>query len=126
MTTFTDSQYALWIEGNATTQQAATELAAQLKVVQFEKEQIEECERILRTQLSEVVASHGEPMVALGLRFELTAPSVVVSYNRADVERFVLQLVEDGYAPLAQQLQQLAKKSERAGSLRVSKEKIKS
>jgi len=126
MTTFTDSQYALWIEGNATAQQAATELAAQLKDVQFQQEMLAERERTLRTQLSEVVASHGEPINAMGLRFELTSPSIVVSYNRADVERFVLQLVEDGYAPLAQQLQQLAKKNERAGSLRVSKEKIKS
>lgn len=125
MTTTEHTQYSLWLEGHATAQQAATELAAELKRVQFEQEMLAERERILRTQLSEVVASHGEPISAMGLRFELTAPTVVVSYNRGDIERFVLQLVEDGYAPIAQQLHGLAKKSERAGSLRVTKEKAK-
>ncbi len=125
MTTTEHTQYSLWIEGHATAHQAATELAAQLKDVQFQQEMLAERERTLRNQLSEVVASHGEPISAMGLRFELTAPTVVVSYSRSDIERLVLQLMDDGYAPIAQQLHGLAKKSERAGGLRVTKEKAK-
>lgn len=124
--TITDhDQYSLWIEGLASPQQAATELAAQLKDVQFHKEQIEERERIIRNQLSDVVASHGQPIIAMGLKLELTAPGVTVTYPKADVEQFILRLLEDGQGELAIQLQGLAKRSERAGGLRVTKEKAK-
>lgn len=123
--TITSSRYADWIEGNATPYEAANELAGQLKTIQEQKALIEQREQEVRGYLSEVVAAHGEPISAAGLKFELTAPGVTVTYPKADVEQFILKLLQDGYGPLAMQLQDLAKRSDRASGLRVTKEKIK-
>jgi len=86
------------------------------------KATIEREEKELRSKLTKYAEEHGQ-FVAEGLKFDLTQASETVSYPRADVEKFIMKLIDDGYMPLAQQLRAIAKTSRREGGLRVTKVK---
>lgn len=87
-----------------------------------DKADIEREEKALRSKLTKYTKEHGQ-FVAEGLKFDLTQASETVSYPRADVEKFIMKLIDDGYMPLAQQLRAIAKTSRREGGLRVTKVK---
>ena len=93
------------------------EVEDQLSELQAERDQ-------LRAQISEVVERMGGKATLHGFgSLQISAPTVVTSYDRRGIEVVVQQLRESGYTDIADAIDQHRKQSMRSGGLRVTREK---
>jgi hypothetical protein len=118
------SVFAEWDAGDLTDYQALRSLAIELGEVQSELSPLRMQEARLRDELSRVLAHAGGKAEVPGFgALLLTQPSVTRSYDTEGLNNLCLQLISDGYGPIAEQIARLRRESSRAGSLRITKEK---
>jgi hypothetical protein len=77
----------------------------------------------IRAELSVLIDQLGTQEVEGFGRLEITAPALVVSYDRQKVERLMLALIDEGRPELAERISTAKKESARAGSLRITRQK---
>jgi hypothetical protein len=77
----------------------------------------------IRAELSVLIDQLGTQEVEGFGRLEITAPALVVSFDRQKVERLMLALIDEGRPELAERISAAKKESARAGSLRITREK---
>jgi uncharacterized small protein (DUF1192 family) len=77
----------------------------------------------IRAELSLLVDQLGTQEVEGFGRLEITAPALVVSYDRQKVERLMLALIDEGRSEIAERISAARKESARAGSLRITRDK---
>lgn len=112
-------------EGTLSPRLAAQAEAENIRYLLAQQESIKAQLDAARDRMSRYVEAHGEAITAEGYRFEMTNAVEVTSYPAAEVDKFALWLVDNGYSPLAERLRALRRESARAGGLRVSKERTK-
>ena len=77
-----------------------------------------------RTTLSSLVEAEGGKVVIAGIAtMEITRPAIVVSYDRAGIERIVAQLIDQNHPVIAAAIQVQRREYHRVGSLRIKKVK---
>jgi hypothetical protein len=103
---------------------------ARLGTLCYDLDQIElalaplEAERqAIRAELSMIIEQLGTQEVEGFGRLEITAPALVVSYDRQRVERLTLALIDEGRSEIAERISAARKESARAGSLRITRQK---
>ncbi len=108
-----------------------TDPEARLGALCYDLQQVEaalaplEAERTaIRTDLALIIDALGTQELDGFGRLELTAPAIVVSYDRQKVERLMLALIDEGRSELAERISAAKKESHRAGSLRITREKV--
>jgi hypothetical protein len=116
--------YEDWQDGDLTDMEALRFLAGDLCEVEDVYERATAMRETVRNQIAHIVAHLGDDRVTSGgYVFQLTRPSVSYSYDTKALGNLVLELMLSGN-PAAQRISALRKQSERAGSLRVTKEKV--
>ena len=99
----------------ATLYQTIAELDVQIASLTTEREQA-------RITLSALVAVAGGKVVIDGVAtLEITRPAIVVSYDRAGIERIVARLIDQNHPVIAAAIESHRKEYQRAGSLRIRK-----
>ena len=115
-----------------TTKPAATYVGpeARLGALCYDLAQLEdriaplEAERqAIRAELSMVIEQLGPQDIDGFGRLEITAPALVVSYDRQRMDRLMLALIDEGRPELAERISTARKESARAGSLRITRQK---
>jgi hypothetical protein len=103
---------------------------ARLGALCYDLDQIEiaiaplEAERqAIRAELSLLIDQLGTQEVDGFGRLEITAPALVVSYDRQKVERLLLALIDEGRSEIAERISAARKESARTGSLRITRQK---
>jgi hypothetical protein len=120
MTTIFDQ----WQDGDVTDIPALRALLSDLREVESEIAPLEAQKNQLRDQIGLIVARVGtQEIPGLG-KVLLTAPSVSVSYDTAQINELALQLTAT-HPEIAAQLVAARKTSSRVGSLRIEREKTK-
>lgn len=123
MTITKEPIYDAWQNGDLEDVLAARYLMSDLREIESELAPLEAHKAQVREQLSHIVAKAGTiSLDGLG-RASITAPTLTKSYDTQKLNDLVLQLVDDGYAPIAQLIRACQKTTERAGSLRIEKAK---
>lgn len=123
MTTTADDIFATW-ENDGDDMRAASALAMELGEVESALEPLKEEREHIRALLSHIVAKRGEKVTIAGFGvLEVTAPSVVRSYEKAALDQLIIQLLEEGDIDIVQRIVACRRESARAGGLRVTMEK---
>lgn len=118
MTTFDD-----WRAGFVTDAQALRSLASDLGEVESQLTPFELEKQSLRDQISQVLEhAGGQAQIAGFGRLEITAASVVTSYDKKQIEALLIDLTST-HPEVAQRLAACRVKGTRAGSLRITREK---
>lgn len=118
------SAFAEWDAGTITDTQALHALAMELGEVESELAPLEAQRQRLRDELSRVVAHMGGKAEVAGFgQLTMTAPSVSRSYDAKGLDELCLQLIQDGYGPIAEQIARYCRESARTGSLRIVRER---
>lgn len=116
--------YDQWRDGAMSDEQAARALAIDLGEVESELAPLNGQRETLRNELSHIVGKLGDKHVIPGFgRLENTAPSVVYAFDKEGINRIIKDLIAEGLHGWAERLQACEKKSSRAGSLRITREK---
>ena len=113
------SIYQDYLDGYASPEQAMAALLNDLGEVEDEIKPLETQKSAIRDAIAMIVAREGAMTVG-DRRAAITAPSAVISYDRAAVDDLALRLAAT-HPDIATELAQCRKTSERAGSLRVEK-----
>jgi hypothetical protein len=117
--------FAQWQDGTATDIETLRTLWSDLREVESDIAPLEAERQKLRDQISQVVAKTGAvELPGLG-KAQITAGTVTKSYDRAALDELIIELTEQGYAPIAQQIAHCRRESMRAGSLRIEAERKK-
>ena len=77
----------------------------------------------IRAELSMIIEQLGTQEIDGFGRLEITAPALVVSYDRQRMDRLMLALIDEGRPELAERISAAKKESARAGSLRITRQK---
>jgi hypothetical protein len=77
----------------------------------------------IRAEISTIIEAIGTQELEGFGRLEITAPALVVSYDRQKVERLMLALIDEGRSEIAERISAARKESARAGSLRITRDK---
>jgi hypothetical protein len=118
MPTFDD-----WQNGTITDEQALRSLSSDLGEVESQLAPIEAEKHILRDQISQVLERAGGATTIAGFgRLEITAPAVVVSYDKKQIEELLIDLTTT-HPDIAARLAACRVKGTRSGSLRITREK---
>lgn len=118
MSTFDD-----WQDGRLTDDQALRALASDLGEVESQLAPIEAEKAALRDQISRVVERIGGVAQIAGFgKLEITAASVVVSYDKRQIEDLLIDLTTT-HPEIAARLAACRTRGSRAGSLRITREK---
>lgn len=124
MTRTDDIAFTQWERGDLSDEQALRALCSELGEVESELEPLKREQQELRERISHVLGRLGDKTEIPGFgRLEITAPAVIVSYDRQSLDRLVIHLTQDGYGPIAQQIAACRTESQRAGSLRITRSK---
>ncbi len=112
-----------WESGAITDMQALHALASDLAEVESELAPLDAEKARLRDCISQVVARFDKPVLIPGFgKIELTAPTVTKSFDKAALESLIQELLFE--APeTAQRLARCKTETQRAGSLRITREK---
>lgn len=114
--------YQAYQEGDLEPSKAIRALWSDLKEIESDIGPLEAQRAMLRDQIGQVVARHGS-MAIKGLgTAAITSPGIVTSYDRAKIERLLIELA-GSHPELAARLAQCRVESSRAGSLRLTSEK---
>ncbi len=118
------SAFAEWVEGERNAEETLNVLVDLLASVQDRLEPLEETEKVLRGQISEVVEKGfgGQAEVRGYGKFAITGPMVRVSYDRSKLDALVTKLVRVN-PELAREIANCRSETGVAGGLRISKEK---
>lgn len=118
------SAFDQWEAGGLSDEQALRALCSDLAELESDLAPLDAERADLRNQLSHVAARFSSPQVVPGFgRVELTAASVVTSYDKKALDELIILLNRDGDGRIAAQIAQCRTTSERAGSLRITREK---
>ena len=114
-----------WEAGEVSDEQALRSLASDLGEVESQLAPIEQEKQALRDQISRVLDHAGGTATIAGFgRLEITAASVVVSYDKKQIEELLIDLTTT-HPEIAARLAACRVKGTRAGSLRITREKAK-
>lgn len=112
-----------WQDRNVTDAQALQALASDLGEVESQLAPMEQEKQALRDQISLVLEHYGGAATIAGFgRLEITAASVVVSYDKKQIEELLIDLTTT-HPEIAARLAGCRVKGTRAGSLRITREK---
>jgi uncharacterized protein involved in exopolysaccharide biosynthesis len=114
-----NSIYQDYLDGYASPEQAMAALLNDLGEVEDEIKTAETQRQAIRDAIGMIVAREGAMTVG-DRRAAITAPSVVISYDRAAIDDLALRLAAT-HPDIAAELAQCRKQTERVGSLRVEK-----
>lgn len=113
-----------WDSGELTDVQAVRALAMELGEVESELAPLEAQRARLRDELSRVVAHMGGKAEVPGFgALAMTAPSITNSYDAKRLDELVLSLIAEGQHDYAEAIANCRKQTQRAGSLRIVREK---
>lgn len=115
-----------WQDGDATDIEAILQLYVLLGQLEGEiLKPAENFREILRIRIGQAVAHYGTPLELRGLgRFEITGPAIVKGYDRAKLNDLITELARDGrYAAIIEAIEACQTETQRAGSLRITREK---
>lgn len=99
------------------------ERCADLAMVEEQIAPLEAQRQAIRADISAIIEAIGTQELEGFGRLEITAPALIVSYDRQKVERLILALIDEGRSDIAQRISATKKESARAGSLRITREK---
>jgi hypothetical protein len=114
--------FAEWEEGNLTDLAALRAIWSDLREVEDQIAVLNEQRDAIREQLSRIIAKTGTVVLAGFGKATLTAPTRVVSYDSKKLG-FLCQELRSSYPEVAQRIEATQKVSERAGGLRIEKER---
>lgn len=114
-----------WEAGNLSDVQAARALASDYGELEDELMPLLRQRDELRDQLSRVVAHMGGKAEIPGFgMMQMAAPSITNSYDAKALDNLVLSLIADGCTDVAESITACRRQSMRAGSLRITREKV--
>lgn len=116
--------FAKWELGDLTNEQALNALCSELGEVESEIEPLKREQQDLRDKISQVLDRAGGKAEVAGFgRIEITAPAIVTGYDRQKLDDLIVTLAAEGHSKTAQQIARCRTQSQRAGSLRITREK---
>ena len=118
---------AAWEAGDATDQEALRALALQLGEVESDLEPLQREREYLREQLGRIVARlPGQKGEVRGFgTLAITGGGETTSYDAKALDGLMAKLLANGYGEIAEELAAARKTSQRAASLRITREKAK-
>ncbi len=119
-----DKIYQQWQAGELKDQDALEALIDWLNRVQDSLKPLEETEKLVRAQLSEVVERQGGRSTIKGFgNLSITRPTVTARYDRQGLDRLVERLQSEGQTELAGEILAFRSESMRSGYLQISRAK---
>jgi hypothetical protein len=116
--------YQDWQDGNVQSDEALKQFCLLIGPIQDHQKMIEALDKLVRAKTGEVLAFIGETVEIKGFgKLEITRPSVSYSYDRKLLDQLTNQLRTEGLGDVATRLDTCLKPSERAGTLRITREK---
>ena len=122
--TQTLTPFEAWHQGDMAAEATLTELCRQLTAIEDRLDPMQETVKVLRSQISTVVATLGDKAEVTGFgKLENTPPTRIASYDKAELDRLVIQLSAEGHAEIAQAIARCKRETPRTGSLRITRTK---
>ncbi len=121
MSTFTDYHE----HGTISAEQALKLLVDDIAEIEQVYERAEQARKQKRAEIEQVVLALGGKAQAGGYEMVVTGSSTVSNYDTKRLDAVVADLLKRGYLDIAQEIAECRKETQRAGSLRVSKERSK-
>jgi hypothetical protein len=116
--------YQGWLQGDVIHQEALNMLCHFIGQAQGVIEPLENNIKQARSYASEIVEYLGGKAEVAGFgKLEITNPSVTYTYDKKLVDRLTNELRTEGHGDVATRLDACLKASEKAGSLRITREK---
>lgn len=118
--------YLAWQEGAIQSDEAVKQFCKIIGPLQEQQKMVETIDKQIRIRVGEVLAFLGETIEIKGFgKLEITRPSVSYTYDKKALDQLTNQLRTEGLGNVAARLDGCLKPSERAGTLRITREKPK-
>ena len=113
--------YELWQEGELQGETALPALYQTLASIKDSLEPLEDMQKTVRAQISEVVQRDFNGLANLEgvAQIRITEPSKIISYDWRKLDALVIQLTNAGYHEIARDITQCRSESGRVGGLRI-------
>lgn len=113
--------YQEWQAGQVPAESALEQLCEQLAQLKEQIEPLEAAQRQIRSWLTQVVESVGGKVEVTNFgQLQLTQPTIVINYDRKQLDQLLHQLVAQGQTEIAQAVERCRHQSTRAGGLRIT------
>ena len=113
--------YQEWQDGRLATEQVLDQFCQHSARLKEQIEPLEAAQRQIRGWLTQIVESLGGKVEVVGFgQLQLTQPTLVINYDRKQLDQLVHQLVAQGQAEIAQAVERCRHQSTRAGGLRIT------
>jgi len=113
-----------WEQGNLADDTAAHALALNLAEIEDEIKPLEAQKEQIRNVLSRVVGRLGDKYMVEGFgELVNTAPAIVETYDKDQINALIVEMSAAGAAEWAQKLARCKKQTSRSGTLRITREK---
>jgi hypothetical protein len=123
----TQTIFEQWQAGELDNEATLTSLCKMLTSVKDSLEPLEDMQKIIRSQLAEVVSYIGGRASVAGFgELKVTEPSLITSYDYHQLDKLVIHLTEAGHADIARSIAACRRETSRAGGLRIDKAKVES
>jgi hypothetical protein len=123
----TQSILEQWQEGDLDNEAALTSLCKMLVSVKDSLEPLEDMQKAIRAQMSEIVSYIGGKASVAGFgELKITEPTITTSYDYHQLDKLVIKLTEAGHADIARSIAECRRETPRAGGLRIDKAKVES
>ena len=116
--------YGAWLDGDVTAMEALRSLCDDYEELDKAYKDYEGLREQTRDQIGNVLVKIGDKVEIKGFgTLTLMAPQIVEGFDKRALNDLIIQLIEDGYAPIAQQIAACKAKTSRTGGLRIEREK---